>query len=268
MNIDSLNKDTLHKYVPNVLSVAEGEPTLYEKLQPYIESSKLQLETDYLTADDFLSEQHNAFAIKILVADALANAVPSLDLIITPTGLGVVNTDNLAPASKERVERLIQSLRAFVKTNLALLIDICRTYEAWRNSERGQWFGSSLMSSLSDLDGLGDLEYKDLRMLSMQIECKLHDYYIGPALLNRLRSDHNEGISNELIDTLRNEVRCLIGAIINKEPISENRLWQASRRVISTLVYFPEYKQVFDEDPIRYDPGSGFVNDVKGGYFF
>lgn len=268
MNIDSLNEETLHKYVPNVLSVAEGEPTLYEKLKPYIESSKLQLETDYLGTGDFLSEQHNSIAIKVVVADALADAVPSLDIIITPTGFGVVNTDNLVPASKERVERLIQSLRAFVKTNIALLLDICRTYEAWRNSERGQWFGSSLMSSLSDLDGFGDLEYKDLRMLSMQIERKMHDYYIGPALMNRLRSDHNEGIYNELIDTLRNEVRCLIGATINKEPLTENRLWQASRRVISTLVYFPEYKQIYDDDPVRYIPGSGFVNDVKGGFFF
>ena len=108
MNIDSLNIDTLQKYVPNVLSVAEGEPALFDKLQPYIESAKLMLEKDYLGSEDFLSEQHNELAIKIVVAEALANAVPSLDIIITPTGFGVVNTDNLAPASKERVERLIQ----------------------------------------------------------------------------------------------------------------------------------------------------------------
>ena len=47
---------------------------------------------------------------RIVAFDAFRNAVPHLDLILTPNGFGIVNNSNIAPASKERVERLIASL--------------------------------------------------------------------------------------------------------------------------------------------------------------
>lgn len=38
-------------------------------------------------------------------------AVPSMDLVLTPTGFGIVNSQSLVPASKERVSALMESLR-------------------------------------------------------------------------------------------------------------------------------------------------------------
>ena len=47
---------------------------------------------------------------RIVAFDAFRNAIPHLDLILTPNGFGIVNNSSIAPASKERVERLIASL--------------------------------------------------------------------------------------------------------------------------------------------------------------
>lgn len=47
---------------------------------------------------------------KLIATEVLSWAIPSLDLVLTPNGFGVVSTQNIAPASKERVDRLIGSL--------------------------------------------------------------------------------------------------------------------------------------------------------------
>lgn len=47
---------------------------------------------------------------RIVAFDAFRSAIPHLDIILTPNGFGIVNNSNIAPASKKRVERLINSL--------------------------------------------------------------------------------------------------------------------------------------------------------------
>ena len=43
--------------------------------------------------------------------NAAAESIPSLDLILTDSGFAVVSNQNLAPASRERVSALLNSLR-------------------------------------------------------------------------------------------------------------------------------------------------------------
>lgn len=47
---------------------------------------------------------------RILVIEAFRRAIPSLDLVLTPNGFGIVNNDNMVPASADRVNRLIDQL--------------------------------------------------------------------------------------------------------------------------------------------------------------
>ena len=47
---------------------------------------------------------------RIVAFDAIRSSIPHLDIILTSNGFGIVNNSNIAPASKERVERLIASL--------------------------------------------------------------------------------------------------------------------------------------------------------------
>ena len=63
--------------------------------------------------------------MRVVVTKAYADALPSLDIVVTPTGIGVVNTETIAPASKERVERLVKPLRDILHDNPTLLVDLC-----------------------------------------------------------------------------------------------------------------------------------------------
>ena len=49
-------------------------------------------------------------ASQIVVSDAVRCAVPSLDIVLTPNGFGIDSNTNVAPTSKERIERLMASL--------------------------------------------------------------------------------------------------------------------------------------------------------------
>lgn len=59
---------------------------------------------------------------------AFYNELPQMDLILTPTGFGIVSNNTLAPASKERVENLkANTLRRTIETKYLLLDELFAT---------------------------------------------------------------------------------------------------------------------------------------------
>lgn len=61
---------------------------------------------------------------------AFYNELPQMDLILTPTGFGIVSNNTLAPASKERVENLKENtLRRTIETKYLLLDELFATIE-------------------------------------------------------------------------------------------------------------------------------------------
>lgn len=271
MNIDKLSSSTVNDFMPNVLAEVEGERSLYDKLTPFLDSAKKWLESEYIGADDFLSEKHNDFALKILVAKAFADAIPALDLVVTPTGMGVINTDNMAPASKERVERLISSLCDYVKTNLALLVDICRTYEGWRASERGQYFCSTFLSSLSVLRQFpADTRpsYSWIHENAMIIERQLEMDFIGPTVMTHLRRAHNSGrVGDGIIDNLIAVITRILILKHQGRPICGS-IWYYVRPVVYDISLDPELGRIWREEMKVVADKYMFVNDIKGSFFF
>ena len=61
---------------------------------------------------------------------AFISVLRHLDLVLTPTGFGVVNNDNLAPASKQRVDALEGELRTQYHKTLAMTLNLLRS-ENW-----------------------------------------------------------------------------------------------------------------------------------------
>lgn len=58
------------------------------------------------TKSEDLSEELLTEVKRYICFKAFYNAIPLLDLVLTPTGFGVVSNQNLAPASRDRVESL------------------------------------------------------------------------------------------------------------------------------------------------------------------
>lgn len=270
MNTINLTEEVIKNYIPNILTEVEGEIPLAKKLAPYIKSAKQWLETEYLGHDDFLRDSHNDLALKIIVNKAFADAIPSLDLIITPSGMAVINTDNMAPASKERVERLVASLRDYVRANVWSLLDICFTYEDWRRSERGQYFCASFINSPKRCADL-DMSFEEARRRAIVAEAELAERYLGREMMNTLRSDYCSGVLADgisLVTLIHNSLIRIISLPDSNRVFDQNRLWHTARPILNELNYHPEYKKLWESEMGDKFNTKGFVNNVKGGFFF
>ena len=107
----------LRELVPNVFATVKGETPLSAKLAPFVSSAEQWIITTFTSMEVMrqICLLDDGAPIKVtveraVVCEAMRTVIPSLDIVLTPNGFGVVSNQNIAPASKERVERLIASL--------------------------------------------------------------------------------------------------------------------------------------------------------------
>ena len=97
------NDETLRRFMPNVFATAKGETPLFDKLTPWLTASEQWLK-EKICGEDTLAEivalddmnVVKMLASQIVVSDAVRCAVPSLDLVLTPNGFGIVSNTNVA----------------------------------------------------------------------------------------------------------------------------------------------------------------------------
>ena len=150
------NDAELRKYLPNALTTVEGETPLYDKISPYLSKAQAWLAkhftgTDILTAIETAepADPLRELCAHIVAVDAFRRAIPSLDLILTPNGFGIVSNQNVVPASADRVKRLIDSLLTNRDSLANTLLDNLAKRADWLSS--GQAFG--LTSNCHTLPG-------------------------------------------------------------------------------------------------------------------
>lgn len=271
------DNDTLLKYVPNTFATAKGETSLYDKLLPWLEASE-QWFSDNIAGEDTLAEiaqiKNILFSLsaQIVINDALINAIPSLDLVLTPNGFGVVSNNNVAPASKERVERLIASLEADRDKNIELLIPLLAQQTQWVGSEQHKWFAFTLFPNL-DLTTLCDikehrwLKYCELRQKVVAIEQSLAEEYFSPELMTTLREVRGsfEPIPMRYAPLLAG-IRSEIVAVIKGEPIYQRGMIDLVNYIRHNPDDFPEW--VNSATAKLFSPPI-FENDLMAnGYWF
>ncbi|MCH3994290.1 MAG: hypothetical protein LKE54_04435 [Prevotella sp.] len=140
-------------------------------------------------------EPLSKFAKDLACKFAFQNNMRSLDLVLTATGFGVVNTQDTAPASQARVDALEEEL----KVNILRMKDL-------------------LLTELTQVDGWGDEECAQLQIDTVFYRYAYFLMYTGmkgtsgdwssahPYILNAdsfLRSK----ISNKQMDSLLNDIR-------------------------------------------------------------
>ena len=108
----------LRSYLPNVFATCDGEVSLFDKLNFFLSNSERWLaayfvgDTHLATISSSSGSPLRSLCCQIVVADAFHGALPSLDLVLTPNGFGIVSNNNVAPASADRVNRLGDALIA------------------------------------------------------------------------------------------------------------------------------------------------------------
>lgn len=96
------------KFVP---SLRDGGEEIYKGIEPYLQPAYWRLKKELKV--ELMNNKCAPYFRRSVYATAAYNALPTLDLVATPNGFGVVSNQNIAPASKERVAAFRESLRQY-----------------------------------------------------------------------------------------------------------------------------------------------------------
>lgn len=130
MLIDSDNK--LRAVITNLQRASQSETPWVERLKPYLEDAEEDISM-FIAPMSFIlkNPDYEALAVKFVAFSAWADAIPALDLVATPSGFGVVSTNTVAPASKDRVQRAQRSARLKADKAAFKLLDLLRNDYVW-----------------------------------------------------------------------------------------------------------------------------------------
>lgn len=191
---------TLQRYVPNTLKAVAGEQSLYDKIQFHLMQSETWLTDTFLSTDTLSRIKTYSDTTPLLhhcrmalAADAMLHAVPQLDLILTPNGFGIVSNQNIAPASKERIERLLLSLEKLRDDALAIILAMLPDAHHWPTSPQYHYFAATMFPTLDIVTNLGFSDhiwqrYQDLHTQLITIEHRLETDFFSHELMTALRT--------------------------------------------------------------------------------
>lgn len=102
-----IEKDIFEKIVS---AATNSDTQVYDMVQPHFAWTEQQLNVE-LIGDEFLDNLEfipgfTAVVMRLICLRTFAEQIPHLDLVLTPTGFGVVSNQNVAPASADRVKAL------------------------------------------------------------------------------------------------------------------------------------------------------------------
>lgn len=195
------NDDTLRQYLPNVFAAVKGEVSLFDKVKVDIDLAENWVIQTFVSTKTFnticgytADNPIRIITAKLIASEALRRAIPSLDLVLFPNGFGVVSNQNVAPASKERVDRLIGSLADYRDDCIANLLPALVGASQWLTSSQASFFGETLFPDLAiteqvKVSGSKWEQYLSLRPKILDIEASLAEEFFSPELMVRLRNE-------------------------------------------------------------------------------
>lgn len=272
------DNDVLMRYVPNSIKPVAGEISLFEKIEDHLQLAEDWLLTYFMPEATFTriasyadSNPMKHHICQLVVADALCRAVPSLDLVLTPNGFGVVSTNTVGAASKQRVDRLIGSLRDIRDNEIEQVLLLLPEAHAWATSSYADFFGATLFPNIDlvTLCGITSArwdKYLELRSRCISIELTLAEDYFSPELMSELRHEFLVGSMNVQRLRLVHAIRSQVVDVLQDKPINGTRM----RDLVNYIRHNPELFPTWHNSATAqlFSPPK-FENKKKSsGYFF
>ena len=199
--------DQLYSLLPNIMTVVKGERPVIDKIVPFIDASEKWLIDNFCPKEIFddIADRPDPSTAKVTMArivafDAFRSAIPHLDIILTPNGFGIVNNSNIAPASKERVERLINSLLDNRDNEIESLLSLLPKETGWTSSDQGRFFASTMFPNIDVTTRLPKVscgrweQYLTVRETLQVMEDFFARQYLSKPLLQVFRDEVQTGV--------------------------------------------------------------------------
>lgn len=271
--------EQLRSHLPNVIATVKGETPFIERLSLFLDLAEDWVKTTFTSESTFntICGYTDSNNIKILcswlvVADALRRAIPSLDIVLTPNGFAVVNTSNLVPASKPRVDRLVGSMLSHRDDCIAALLPELVGASKWLTSSQADFFGSTLFPDLAIVDNVGEStgskweKFLELRPQVIDLEASLAEEWFSPELMSALRYENLSGDLTEKRSEIVRQVKAQVVSYLRSGSFNSRRLADIVNYIRLNPESFSEWHQ--SETAKLFAPPV-FRNEKKAsGYFF
>lgn len=272
-------EEQLCSHIPNIISSVKGETPLLEKLSLFLELAEDWVINTFTSTSTFntICGYTNSNNIRILcchlvIAEALLRAIPSLDIVLTPNGFGIVSTNNLAPASKPRIDRLVGSMLAHRDDCIAALLPELPGASKWLASAQADFFGTTLFPDFSLVDALASTvgskweRYLELRSQVIDLEASFSEEWLSPELMSALRSENLRGDLTEQRSEIVRQVKAQLVGYLRSGSFNSRRLADIVNYIRLNAADFEEWHR--SETAKLFAPPV-FRNERKAsGYFF
>ena len=284
MTLD-LTPGLLQEHIPNVIIQVDDETPLIDKILPYFRDTARTVTAIVGDIDPLpLTEEQKEIITRAVVMHAFAEAVPAIDLVLTPTGFGVVSTNTVAPASGDRITRLVTSLRATAAELLIQFTDILRTLPEWRDTVAGKQFCLTFLTSLRHaIPYIGadtpltihtlHAAYTRVIPIAARFEAALAEEYLGTPLMDHLLRIHLEGDTAHLpvVTAIREADTRYIAAHLEGDTYrcpDPHELYHSARPILAALPRYPEINRIWEDTMKEKLTPVPFKNKTQGGFFF
>lgn len=269
----------LRAHIPNIIATVKGETPFIERLAHFLDLAEDWVKTTFTSECTFnticgYTDSNNIKILcsRLVVADALRRAIPSLDIVLTPNGFGVVSTQNLAPASKSRVDRLVGSMLSHRDDCIAALLPELVGASKWLSSSQADFFGATLFPDLGIVDAVGEAtgsmweKYLELRSQVIDLEASLAEEWLSPELMSALRSENLRGDLTPKRREIVRQVKAQIVGYLTAGTFSTRRLADIVNYIRQDEDEFPDWHHSATAE--LFSPPV-FRNKKKStGYFF
>ena len=271
--------EQLRSLLPNIISAVKGETHFIERLSPFLDLAEIWVMDNFTSTTTFnvicgytADNPIRMLTSRLVVADALRRAIPSLDIVLTPNGFGVVSTTNLAPASKPRVDRLVGSMLTHRDECIDALLPSLPGASKWLASAQADFFGSSLFPTFELVEAAPSANsskwdrYIELRPQIIDLEASLAEEWLSPELMAALRSENLRSALTEKRLAVVRQVKAQIIRYLREGSFSTRRLADIVNVIRQNEQSFKEWHT---SETARLFAPPVFKNDKRAsGYFF
>jgi hypothetical protein len=203
--------------------IPTAEDSVWEDLEPFGNSADATIKALLVGSDlyDYIEDLEDGEDLKTTLCNLIAfwlykNAIPFVDLIQTKNGFAVISNSNQAPASKERVERLILWCDQSIDLHTDLLIMQIMSDAA----ALAEWTKFGYFKTLTNCIFLTGIDFASYSKYSTRTDFLKNK----PQLLAAQKNDLSEALSVDYVTELLSEIKTNSLTDINQQIVDSCKL--------------------------------------------